>query len=122
VGLAFDAAGNLYVADTWNGRVQKFSPGFVFSGSFAVEWSSQDVLAKPYLTVLKDSRLLVTVPETGQLVLFDANGQRQGAWKPSPDSYPVGVTAMPDGGFAFSDTHRNEVQMVPAGLLGSLFR
>jgi predicted membrane-bound mannosyltransferase/sugar lactone lactonase YvrE len=122
VGLAFDAAGNLYVADTWNGRVQRFSPGFVFSGSFPVEWSSQDVLAKPYLTVLKDSKLLVTVPEAGQLVLFDANGQRQGTWKPSADSYPVGVTAMADGGFAFSDTRRHEVQIVPAGLLGNVFR
>jgi DNA-binding beta-propeller fold protein YncE len=122
VGLAFDAAGNMYVADAWNGRVQKFSPGFVFSESFPVEWSSQDVLAKPYLTVLKDSRLVVSLPEAGQLVLFDANGQRQGAWKPSPDSYPVGVAAMPDGGFAFSDTRRNQIQIVPASLLGSLFR
>jgi hypothetical protein len=33
----------------------------------------------------------------------------------------VGVVAMPDGGFAFSDVMRNEVQIVPAALVDSFF-
>jgi hypothetical protein len=34
----------------------------------------------------------------------------------------VGVVVMPDGGFAFSDVTRNEVQIVPAALMSELFQ
>src|SRR5262245_43894897 len=33
-GLAIDAAGNIYVSDQFNGRVQKFSPAFVPLAAF----------------------------------------------------------------------------------------
>jgi DNA-binding beta-propeller fold protein YncE len=122
VGLAFDAAGNLYVADAWNGRVQRFSPGLTSDASFASGWRSQDILHKPYLAVLTDGRLLVSDPENGRLLLFDAAGRKLGAWTPTPDSLPVGVAASPDGGFVFSDTRRSEVQIVPGALVDSLFK
>jgi hypothetical protein len=80
------------------------------------------VLDKPYLTVLADGRILASLPESGQLVLFAADGTRAGAWQPLAQAKPVGVVAMPDGGFAFSDVNRNEIQIVPAGLLPDLFK
>jgi hypothetical protein len=33
----------------------------------------------------------------------------------------VGVVARQDGGFAFSDAGRNEIQVVPGALVDSLF-
>jgi hypothetical protein len=35
---------------------------------------------------------------------------------------PVGVAALADGGFAFSDIRRHEVQMVPAELVAGFFQ
>jgi len=122
VGLAYDAAGSLYVADAWNGRLQRFSPDLQPVATIAVGWDSRDVLAKPYVAVLRDGRVLVSEPARGQLLLYDNSGRALGAWKPFPDSMPVGVAALPDGGFAFSDARRNEVQIVPAGVIASLFQ
>jgi predicted membrane-bound mannosyltransferase/sugar lactone lactonase YvrE len=122
VGLAFDAQGNLYAADTWNGRVQRFSPGFQPSGEFSTGWVSTAVLDKPYIAVLADGRLLTTEPARGQLLLYSPEGTLLGAWKPDADSRPIGVAALPDGGFVFSDGARHQLQVVPAAMIPRLFR
>jgi predicted membrane-bound mannosyltransferase/DNA-binding beta-propeller fold protein YncE len=121
VGVAFDSEGSLMVANTWTGDIQRFDVRGEASSSVPVGWTSRMVLDKPYLAVLEDGRIVAALPETGELVLFEADGARAGAWQPSPDSKPVGVAAMPDGGLAFSDVARNEVQIVPAPLLETLF-
>jgi uncharacterized protein (TIGR03663 family) len=122
VGLARDRQGRLYVADTWNSRIQRFNPDMSEPMSFGAGWNSQEILDKPYLAVLNDGRILATDPAQGLLVLFDANGNRVGAWRPEADAQPVGVAALPDGGFVYSDARRNQVQVVPAGLIERLFR
>ncbi|HLF78600.1 MAG TPA: hypothetical protein VJB57_14050, partial [Dehalococcoidia bacterium] len=133
VGLARDSAGRMYVADTWNSRIQRFDAGYFAAGPsvgaappglsvFAAGWTSQEILDKPYLAVLSDGRLLATEPEKGLLLLFDADGNRLGSWRPEADSQPVGVAAMPDGGFVYSDARRNQVQVVPAFLMDRFFR
>ena len=122
VGLAYDAAGNLFVADTWNGRIQRFAPTFASSTSFQTSWTSREVIAKPYLAVLADGRLLASDPASGLLQLFDAAGAPAGSWRPEADALPVGLAALADGGFVFSDARRDEVQIVPAALISRLFR
>jgi hypothetical protein len=87
-----------------------------------VPWTSQDVLDKPYLTVLRDGRIVVALPERGRLILYDASGRELGQWQPLPASRPIGVTALADGGFAFSDSGMNQVQVVPARTIASLFK
>jgi DNA-binding beta-propeller fold protein YncE len=122
VGLAFDDNGDLLVASAWTGDIHRIATDGSESGRFPVGWTSQLVLDKPYVTVLASGQILVTLPETGELVLFDASGTRTGAWQPLAQSKPAGVVAMPDGGFAFSDVTRNEVQIVPAALMSELFQ
>ncbi len=122
VGLALDPAGRLYVADAWNARIQRFEPGFQNAFEFGVGWSSREVFAKPYIAVLRDGRIVAAEPAGGVLLLFDAEGRPQGAWRPETESRPVGVAALADGGFAFSDAVRNEVQLVPAALIARLFK
>jgi hypothetical protein len=124
VGVALTASGEILVADAWSGRILRFDAGpeHAFAGEIDAGWTSQDILNKPYVTVLNDGRILVSHPESRQLVLFDASGAAIGAWQPLQDSLPVGVAAMPDGGFAFSDPGRNEIQIVPASLVDGFFR
>ena len=122
VGLAVDGQGYLYVADTWNGRVQKLAPGFASTSQFRVGWESKEVFAKPYIAVLSDGRILASEPAKGILLLFDGEGVLLGSWKPEADSQPIGVAALPGGGFVFSDAQRNEVEVVPEDLISKLFR
>lgn len=122
VGLAVDATGRLYVADAWNGRVQSFVPGAASPIAFETGWTSRQAMDKPYLTVLADGRILASDPANGLLVLFAADGTALGSWEPVIGGLPLGVAALPDGGFVFSDGLHNEVQIVPGDLLESLFR
>jgi DNA-binding beta-propeller fold protein YncE len=122
VGLAYDAQGRLYVADAWNARIQRFEADFGAPSSFAAGWSSQEVIAKPYLTVLRDGRIVATDLAKGLLILFDASGRQTGTWRPTDGAQPLGVAATPDGGLVFSDARRNELQFIPANLIDQLFR
>jgi predicted membrane-bound mannosyltransferase/DNA-binding beta-propeller fold protein YncE len=122
VGLAQDTGGRVYVADAWNGRIQRLERDLAGATAFNAGWTSQEILAKPYLTVLADGRILAAEPDKGLLLLFDAGGAARGSWRPEADAFPVGVAALPDGGFIFSDARRNHVQIVPGALLDRLFR
>src|SRR5205823_6997307 len=104
VGLAFDRSGNLYVADTWNGRIQKFGPDLAPLAQFPVPWTSQGVLDKPYITVLSDNRIVASNPGDGNLMLLNPTGAPLGKWSPGQGAKPIGVAATPDGGFVFTDT------------------
>lgn len=121
VGLAFDTEGRLLVADAWNGRVVRFDSDMQPVDSFEVAWTSQAILTKPYLVALADGRVLVALPEKGKLCLYTEDGEASGVWQPNPDGLTVGVAALADGGFVFSDVARNEVQIVPGELVDSLF-
>ena len=114
--------GGLLVASAWTGDIRLIGVDGQETGTIDVGWTSQLVLDKPYLTVLASGQVLASVPERGELVLFEVDGTRVGAWQPLAQSKPVGVVAMADGGFAFSDIARNEVQIVPAVLLPELFQ
>ncbi len=100
----------------------RITPGQQDVSSFPMSWSSREVVAKPYLAVLKDGRIVATDPGKGVLVLLSADGQPRGLWSPGRDSQPVGIAALPDGGFAYSDARLNEVQIVPGKLVDTLFK
>jgi DNA-binding beta-propeller fold protein YncE len=121
VGVAFDADGNLLVASAWTGDIRRIDTQGGPAGSIPVGWTSRLVLDKPYLAVLTTGQIVAAMPETGELVLFEADGTRAGAWQPLAQSKPVGVVALADGGFAFSDVMRNEVQIVPGALVAGFF-
>jgi predicted membrane-bound mannosyltransferase/DNA-binding beta-propeller fold protein YncE len=107
VGLTVDATGNIYVADTWNKRVQVFGPDYQFRRAFPVQvWETMDpnvltsVDHKPYLAVHRD-RVYVSSPRTGQVLVFDLNGQPMDtpAIGLSPEDQPVGLRVRGDALF-----------------------
>lgn len=121
VGLAVDAQGRLLVADTWNARIQAITnAGQIVS--FPAPWTSQGINDKPYLTVLTDGRIVATDPAKGTLLLYSADGASLGSWTPAAGGRPTGVTALPDGGFVFTDGQNNQAQIVPAAAISNLFR
>ncbi len=91
-GIAVDAQGNVYVADTWNHRVEKFDP----TGKFLLSWGkfldlNPPPAGTPYPAVPGDANVSfygprdiaigstgeVYVTDTGnkRVLVFDANGQ-----------------------------------------------
>lgn len=121
VGLAVDSTGRLLVADTWNSRIQ----AIVDAGnivSIPAGWNSQAISDKPYLAVLTDGRIIASDPARSILTLYSPQGAQLGTWTPVPGGLPLGLAATSDGGFVFSDSRRNEVQIVPASAIASLFR
>jgi len=64
VGIGIDPQGNIYVADTWNLRIQKFDSNLTYLAQWAVQgWDTQTVVNKPYLAVDPDGNIAVTDPE-----------------------------------------------------------
>ncbi|MBI4329996.1 MAG: hypothetical protein HY673_01795, partial [Chloroflexi bacterium] len=132
-GIAVDAGGYVYVADTGNHRIQKFSATGTFLGKFGSYGAGNDQFINPS-GVAVDGSGYVYVADTGnhrvkkfQLTL-DGNGFITGAqavylWGKTDNtpgtgdgefSSPKGVAAS--GGYIFvSDSGNNRVQKLPAG-------
>lgn len=80
VGLAVDPNGTLAVADTWNGRVQQFSPEFFPIAEWPVEsWAENfSVNNKPYAATDSAGRVYVTDPENYRILIFSPTGEYVG--------------------------------------------
>ena len=75
-GLAIGPEGDIYVADTWNRRVQKFSSAYEPLAEWPIEgWESESVVNKPYLRVDSQGRVYVGDPEGYRVLVFDGDGQ-----------------------------------------------
>jgi DNA-binding beta-propeller fold protein YncE len=68
--------GTILVADSWNGRIQRFGSDLVYQSEFAVPgWAGRDIFQKPSLAVGVDGTIYTTDPATGQVVAYDPTGQ-----------------------------------------------
>jgi DNA-binding beta-propeller fold protein YncE len=103
VGLAFDPGGRLYVADTWNQRIQAFeeTDANVFESVLEIQldaWLGQSLDNKPYLDVSPAGRVCTTDPEGFRVLCFSETGEFVGGWgEPGPGITQFGLPV----GFAF---------------------
>jgi predicted membrane-bound mannosyltransferase/DNA-binding beta-propeller fold protein YncE len=119
VGLAVSNDGKLYVADTWNQRVQVFIPGtnndFIPLTSWDIAgWYGQSLDNKPYLAVDSQGDVFVTDPEGYRILQFNSQGdfiQYWGTYSQGPDGFdlPASVAVDLDHGVWVSDAGNNRV-------------
>jgi len=76
VGISRAPDGSVFLADTWNGRIQQFSPDlFVMNSWFVDAWRGQSINNKPYTAVDSAGRVYVTDPEGYRVLVFTPDGQ-----------------------------------------------
>jgi sugar lactone lactonase YvrE len=69
VGLGQGPDGSIYLADTWNSRVQQFSPDWPVDA-----WEGTSINNKPYTAVDSAGRVYVTDPEGYRVLVFNPDG------------------------------------------------
>lgn len=84
VGLALAPDGTLYVADTWNQRIQAFAPtedGYTYLREWPIYgWFGQSLENKPYLAVDQAGRVYASDPEGYRILVFSPEGDILAWW------------------------------------------
>ena len=115
VGLTTGPNGNVYLVDTWNGRVQELTPDIFPVTEWVVNgWYSQSIDNKPYIAVDSQNRVYVTDPEGFRVLIFDANGGylgRFGTYGTEPNQFamPIGIAIDAQDNVYVVDSHNNRI-------------
>jgi DNA-binding beta-propeller fold protein YncE len=87
-GIAADSKGNIFVADTNNGRIEKFSPSGVYIGSLGIKGTGYGQLGEPNG---------IAIDRFGNIYVADASNHR--VQKLAPDGTLIDEWKGPDPGF-----------------------
>lgn len=121
--LAVDASGFVYVVDTWNHRVQKFTS----DGQFVTTWGQYGVVdgavggsqmfwGPRAVTISPDGLILVSDTGNKRIIAFTPNGELVAQWggKGVGDGLleePVGVAIVASGTIYVADTWNQRIQV-----------
>jgi predicted membrane-bound mannosyltransferase/DNA-binding beta-propeller fold protein YncE len=119
--LAIGPDGSVYVADTWNHRIQKFSP----QGEFITTWGfGISQTGDPFgfygprgIAVNDEGQVFVTDTGNKRVVVFDSDGGYitqigSGGFAPGEFDEPVGITVDEAGQIFIADTWNQRVQIL----------
>jgi DNA-binding beta-propeller fold protein YncE len=123
-GVAADAQGDVYVADSFNNRVQVFGPCHEFVASLGGLGSGAGQLNTPLdVAIGPDGNVYVADTGNDQIEVFDPTGGFVRAWggggsRPGQLELPFAVAVDPQGNVYVADTGNNRVQkFAPTGSL-----
>ena len=100
VGIDIAPNGEIVIADMWNARVQVLDPSGAHLREFPVSgWGGADHLDKPYLRVLRDGRIALSLPSLGQVRIYSDTGALITVIDPEDESLssPYGIVETPGG-------------------------
>lgn len=81
VGITMAPDGTIFLADTWNGRVQQFTPDLTPIAQWPVDgWFGQSTNNKPYIATDSAERVYVTDPENFRVLIFSQFGDYIGRY------------------------------------------
>jgi YYY domain-containing protein len=137
-GVAVDKSGNVYVADTWNHRIQKFDKDGKFLGAWGnyINLGDDTAAADPQrdskffgprgVAVGPDGSVYVTDTGNKRVLIFDAGGVFQRKIdsgmsptqkgpeypfsKPGELNEPIGISVDKDGNVYVADTNNHRIQ------------
>ncbi|MEJ2733086.1 MAG: TIGR03663 family protein [Anaerolineae bacterium] len=121
VGLAaapangLNADGLLYVADTWNQRIQAFDSQGLYVRQWPVAaWSGASVAHKPSLAVDPQGRVYITDPEGGLVAVFSHQGALVATFGQHSDNadafrLPIGIDLDASGYIYVTDTNHHRI-------------
>jgi DNA-binding beta-propeller fold protein YncE len=109
----------VYVADTWNQRIQKLDPNLKVVGSWPVKgWAGQAATNKPYLAVDGQANLYATDPDRHRVLKFTTIGTIVAVWGQqgtdmSSLQFPLGIAADQNGSVLVVDDGNQRVLRFP---------
>ncbi|OGO50108.1 MAG: hypothetical protein A2148_07295 [Chloroflexi bacterium RBG_16_68_14] len=110
-GIAVDAEGNIYVADTWNHRIQKFSPDL----EFILEWGAGDFFGPRDVAIDSEGNVLVADTGNKRVVKYTPEGQLIQVYGKAGDDAgdfiePSGISVAPNGHIYVADFWNQRIQ------------
>lgn len=110
-GIAVDADGNIYVADTWNHRIQKFGPDLAFIS----QWGTGDLFGPRDIAIDGEGNVLVVDTGNKAIRKYDSDGeliQQYGTAGTGPGEFdePSSVSVAPNGDIYVADYWNKRIQ------------
>lgn len=116
-GVAADGAGNIYVADTYNNRIQVFDSSGTFMKSWGRKGTGSGALARPWdVAVDGEGNVYVADTYNSRVQKFDLNGVYLTQWGQKGNGngdfkFLSGIFVGPDGAIYTVDTKLHRVQV-----------
>ncbi len=111
-GIAADSAGNIFISDTGNGRIEKFSPTGAFIASFGSKGTGYGQLGDPNgIAINHAGEIYVTEASNHRIQKLTSDGSYIAEWKgPDPGFYgPRKIAIAPDQSFYVVDQGRTRI-------------